>query len=459
MFSPLKRILATFITLLFGFAGLVAQPAEFQKVEQSIENHIEAGDMVGISVAYIAPDGSVSYLNKGKLAKGSDEGVNRNTIFEIGSATKVVTALALADLMNEKGIAPDEPAENYLPAGFDLPEYDGQPITISHLLTHTSGLPKIPNNLPKKNPDPYALYSNSDFQKYLKNLDLQRKPGSEFQYSNSGTGLAGLILEEQLDTSYAAAVNKRIASPLQMESTTVKISDADSIRFAEGYRGNNRAAYWHFDALAGAGALQSTPSDMITFLKAQMGIIESDLNPVMDKTQEAHFDIGSENKMRAKAGMGWLFSTQHDSILWHDGGTGGFTSIIGINKEKGSGVVILNNTTHPVHDLGFHLLDGNHSIEEVEETVALSKDQLSQYTGEYKVNNNISYYVTVEGGQLYFQVTGQNKIPFYPKSETRFFCKQIPAEIEFTRREGGTVEKVTLFQSGQEIEAQKRDAK
>lgn len=88
----------------------------------------------------------------------------------------------------------------------------------------------------------------------------------------------------------------------------------------------------------------------------------------------------------------------------------------------------------------------------------LSKEQLSQYVGEYKVTNDISYYVTVDGDQLNFRVTGQNKIPFYPKSKTRFFCKQIPAEIEFTKDDGG-VQKVTLYQNGQEIEAQKKSKK
>lgn len=67
--------------------------------------------------------------------------------------------------------------------------------------------------------------------------------------------------------------------------------------------------------------------------------------------------------------------------------------------------------------------------------------------------------MTVDGEKLKFQVTGQNKIPFYPKSETRFFCKQLPAEIEFSKGEDGSVEKVTLYQDGQEIEAQKKDSK
>lgn len=352
MFSSVKRILATSVILLIGFAGLTAQPAQLQKVEQSIENHIEAGDMVGISIGYISPDGSVSYLSEGKIRKETNKKVDKNTIFEIGSVTKLFTALALVDLMDAKGISPHEPAENDLPAGFDLPKDGGQPITINHLLTHTSGLPRIPDNLPN-NSDPYASYTNSNFDQYLNDVELARKPGAEFQYSNSGMGLAGLILENQRDTSYAAIIKEQIANPLQMKSTTVDIADGDSSRFAHGYRGNSRAAYWHFDALAGAGALRSTPSDMITFVKAQMGMIESDLYPAMKKTQDTRFDISSDNKMTAQVGKGWFLSTKHDSIIWHNGGTGGFTSFIGINKETGSGVVILNNTIHTVDDLDF----------------------------------------------------------------------------------------------------------
>jgi CubicO group peptidase (beta-lactamase class C family) len=361
----------------------------------------------------------------------------------------------VADVVKEHGISLDRPAEELLPSDWDLPAFSGDPITLRHLLTHTSGLPKSPTNLSKSSSDPYKSYADSDFRSYLKSVQLKEKPGKSFRYSNSGMGLVGIILEEQLEKSYNKIIRDRILEPLNMHSTGIDITKKDSCRLANGYIGNTEAAHWHFKALSGAGALRSTTRDMANFLQAHLGNRDSDLNSSMNMTQRVHFTTKNRENRISQVGLGWLFSAKHDRIAWHNGATGGFRSFVGLNKEKGSAVVILSNTTHPVTDLGFYLLDDSYSIKKVKKQISLSKKELSQFTGEYKVTDNISYYVTLQDNQLYFRVSGQKKIPFYPESNKRFFCKIIPAEISFSKGKNGIVDKVTLHQNGRKISAAK----
>src|SRR5580693_8598518 len=101
---------------------------------------------VGIVVGVIEPHGRrvVAY---GKLANGDPRTLDGDTIFEIGSITKVFTSLVLADMVSRKEVSLDDPADRYLPEHVRMPERSGQPITLLDLATHSSGLPTVPSNL------------------------------------------------------------------------------------------------------------------------------------------------------------------------------------------------------------------------------------------------------------------------------------------------------------------------
>jgi len=440
--------------LLLSAIAVFAQP-DFKEIESHLSERVAAGEAVGIHLAYIAPNGDVSHLSKGQLAKGSKQEVDRNTIFEIGSITKVFTTLALADLLQKTGINLDDRAEPLLPEGLELPTYEEKAITVQNLVTHRSGLPRIPDNLDTRNPNPYAHYTDSMLTSFLSHYELKKKPGSEFAYSNLGMALVGLILEEQTGQSFEEIAEQRITNPLGMSSTSITIADNDSSRFAKGYNGETNVSYWDFDNFAAAGALRSTGADMVRFLKAQMGNRDTKLYPQMKQTQAILARASNENQDVSHIGMGWLYSTQNDTIVWHNGGTAGFSSFMGFNKQKGSGVIVLSNTANNVNDLGFHLLDTDYPLKDIRKTISLTEQDLVKYVGEYEVTDNTSYFVSHEGNQLYFRVSGQQKVPFYPESETRFFCKVIPAEIVFDEGKNGRMETVTLYQNGQQIKAQR----
>ena len=162
---------------------------------------------VGIVVGVIEPDGRrvVAYGNlaNGKLANADPGTLDGDTIFEIGSVTKVFTSLLLADMVNRKEVTLDDPAAKYLSENVKMPERSGKSITLLDLSTHSSGLPPNPGNL-KLNPrNPFAAdYSVNDLYQFLSGYTLPRDPGSEFEYSNLGAGLLGHVLPCRAGTNY-----------------------------------------------------------------------------------------------------------------------------------------------------------------------------------------------------------------------------------------------------------------
>jgi len=431
--------------------AIVPAQQSLQKVESNIDKRVNNGTLVGISVGYVNAEGKASYLSKGLLAASGEVSVDHHIIFEIGSVTKLFTSLAVAKLVQEKNLSLDTKAELLLPEGFQLPAYKETAITLEHLVTHTSGLPKIPGNLKMKNPaQPYAGYSESDLKEFLLNYELTRKPGSKFAYSNIGMALVGYILEEQTGLTYGRVIERYITDPLKMERTGITVGTKDSSSVAIGHRGGAEVPSWDLTVFEGAGALHSTSADMVKFLRTQMGLVSTLERPVQ-MMQRPLFDTDEkQGKMQDKVAMGWFYATKSDTILWHNGATGGYKSFIGYNIEDETGVVLLSNSTNSISDIGFYLLDeGGYPLND---DVSLSKEELQKFVGEYRAGPGATFYITRTNDQLYVRLTGQNKLPIYPKSETRFYLKAVPAEIQFEVT-ADSAEKLILFQNGRKTPA------
>jgi D-alanyl-D-alanine-carboxypeptidase/D-alanyl-D-alanine-endopeptidase len=127
---------------------------------------------VGIVVGVIEPEGRrvVAYGNlaNGKPANGDPDTLDGDTIFEIGSITKVFTSLLLADMVNRKEVALDDAAARYLPANVRMPERSGKSITLLDLSTHRAGLPSLPGNFKVKDAtNPFGDYSVNDLWDFL----------------------------------------------------------------------------------------------------------------------------------------------------------------------------------------------------------------------------------------------------------------------------------------------------
>jgi D-alanyl-D-alanine-carboxypeptidase/D-alanyl-D-alanine-endopeptidase len=314
----------------------------------------------GIVVGLIDADGRrvVSYGWTGGNDKRPLDG---NTVFEIGSATKVFTSLLLTDMARRGQVSVSDPVAKYLPAGVKVPERNGRKITLADLATHTSGLPREPSNLvPKDEHNPYADYSVKDLYEFLSTYELTRDVGSGHEYSNLGMGLLGHALSLRAGTDYGELVRTRICDPLGMASTRAKAltTAAMKVRLAVGHDPALKpASLLDNPTTPGAGTLLSTANDMLRFLAANLGFTRTPLAGAMADEVSVRRPTDAPDE---EVAYGWHVHTKDGkSTIWHNGGTEGYHSFVGFDPKARVGVVVLSNIAAPpgVDDIGRHLLD------------------------------------------------------------------------------------------------------
>jgi CubicO group peptidase (beta-lactamase class C family) len=330
------------------------------RVQALVQPMLEKKKSVGVVVGVIE-GGRTRVFGFGRTVLGGDKVPDGKTIFEIGSVTKVFTSLALADMAEEGLVRLDDPVQRYLPGEVKVASRSGREITLEDLATHTSGLPRIPGTmivLALKNPqDPYANYKEKDLYGFFKTWKPTRDIGSEFEYSNLGAGLLGHALSRRAGLDYGRLIATRISERLGMGDTKVTLNDEQEKRVARPYEaGGKPASRWTLDVLAGAGALHSTVDDLLVFLSTEMGIKESKLRPAMEVTQKPRREAG---KGGMRIGLAWLmmkFPKTDQEIIWHNGGTGGYRSIVGFVKATKTAVVVLSNSDASVDSIGLDVL-------------------------------------------------------------------------------------------------------
>jgi D-alanyl-D-alanine-carboxypeptidase/D-alanyl-D-alanine-endopeptidase len=410
---------------------------------------------VGIVVGIVG-SGDRRVIAYGHLEKGDTHPLNGETIFEIGSETKVFTALLLADMVQRGEVALADPVSKYLPPGTKMPERNGHSITLVDLATHTSGLPRLPTNMHPKDPaNPYADYSVEQLYQFLAGYQLTRDIGSEYEYSNLGGGLLGHVLALRAGTSYEALVESRICAPLGMNSTRITLTPEMKARLAAGHDESLKTVEnWDLPTLAGAGALRSTANDMMTFIAANLGYAKSPLAPAMAAMLKDRRPAGQQG---LEIALGWhIYTTGEKEIIWHNGGTGGYRSFMGFDPKTGVGVVLMSNTETPegVDDIGRHLLDSSIPLKPAakeHKQVAVDPRLFDGYVGTYQLSPNFNVVITRDGDHLFAQATGQNKFEIFPEGERDFFLKVVDAQITFVTDGKSPAKEMILHQNGNDV--------
>lgn len=285
---------------------------------------------------------------------------DRDTLFEIGSMTKVFTSLLLADMVRRGEVSLDDPAAKYLPAGATMPKRGGKQITLRDLATHRSGLPRLPTNMPFGDmSNPYADYTEAMLIDFLRGYTLTRDIGSQYEYSNLGAGLLGYLLSQRVGMDYEVLVKQRILIPLGMHDTMIALGVSQKSRFAQGYDAAMQPVRaWDLPTLAGAGALRSTASDMLIFLAAASGLKPTPLAPAFALMLAERLP-GPQQQV--DTGLAWMVvKSPTGEIVFHDGGTAGFRTIMAFDPAKKRGVVVMTNAAAEPssNDLALHLLIG-----------------------------------------------------------------------------------------------------
>lgn len=346
----IAKFLQILCLILFSLASLYVQAEDEirEVVDQEVEPYIKKNGFVGVAIG-VVKDGKGQVFGYGETFKGSKQKPNGDTIYELGSISKVFTGVLLANAVNKGMVQLEDPVQKHLPSGVTMPIKDDQPIQLVHLATHTSGLPRLPENLGLSNPwNPYKGYSRQLMLDFLGEHTLRRTPG-EYEYSNYALGLLGQLLAMQSETTYEELLEQCICEPLEMKNTGVTLNEQQKINLAPGY--NTwffQVPNWDLASIVGAGGIRSSANDMNKFIEAQF--IEDD-RPITQALIEAR-KVQYERDNGIALGLAWHIS--RDKTTWmHDGRTGGYTSFLKVIPNRKCGVVVLSNrSTALVGELG-----------------------------------------------------------------------------------------------------------
>jgi len=374
--------------------------------------------------------------------------LDRDTVFEIGSITKVFTALLLTEMVTRGEVALDDPVSKFLPGTVKIPDRNGKQITLLDLATYTSGLPRIPDGMPASGDNPYAAYTVEQLYAFLSSYTLHYDPGTHYEYSNLGFGLLGHALALRAGSSYEDLLVSRVCEPLGLRDTCISLSNSMRERLAKGHASNLKpASNWDIPTLAGAGALRSTANDLVKFVKATcLSGANAPLRSAIDMLLQTRRPTNLPN---TEVGLGCFIRTGNkDEIIWKDGGTGGYASFAGFSTTLRSGAIVLSNSINSVNDIGFRLTNPAYTIAQYPPEVAVDPAVLATYQGVYEMNPKFALTIRAEAGRLFVRGTGQPEFELFAEDQNRFFMRFVDAQGTFLRDKDGAVDRLLWHQNG-----------
>ena len=410
------------------------------EVANAIERSIER-EQIRAAVVASFDNGKADIRTFGRLSDEIDTKPNTETLFEIGSITKVFTVILTQSLVDSNELQWDDPISRYLDE-LDFASPLLASITLKELATHTSGLPRLADNMqPEDTLNPYADYDDDALFEFLQSY-APEKLDSSYAYSNLGMGLLGNIAARVAGMDYPTALENHVLSPLGMKSTTATNLNENVENIAMGFNSGANIPQWDFQAVAGAGALVSSANDLLRFIDLTC---ESDPEGIGQSIQATQtFDT------EGPYGLGWIIEAGEDGskIFWHSGGTGGFASFLAVSPEARKGWIILTTSTEYglITQLGKTLMGGSSDFEL----------DLSPYIGVYELATNVLLTVTEREGMLFAQASGQQAFPLAPgNTEHSFTFDGAQITVEFVVGESERASALKFEQADQQFEAKR----
>lgn len=279
----------------------------------------------------------------------------QDSIYEIGSITKTFTGLILSQMVAQGKVKLQDPVRELLPAG-TVQKPAGPEITLLDIATQHSGLPRMPDNFkPTDESNPYADYRAADMYAFLAKHGVGRPDNAAFLYSNYGFGLLGQALSVRAGEPYPQLLKDEVLDPLGLHDTAIALSPEQKARFLPGHTGDHRPAHaWDLDAFAGAGAIRSTASDMLTYLEANLHPEQVKPADASAAARTVRAAIVQDHELRAdalggmnssqKIALAWLYNPATGEF-WHNGATGGYSAYAFFNPKGDYAAVVLLNAT------------------------------------------------------------------------------------------------------------------
>lgn len=409
----------------------------------------------------VARDGHVIIAKGYGMADVARELPNTpETEFRIGSNTKQFTSMAIMMLQAEGKLDVHDPVCKYVP---DCPK-DWQPITIHDLLTHTSGIPDF-TDFPSYMKVRDKTLTPTQLLALFKDKPLDFKPGTKFEYSNSGYEVLGYIIEKVSGKSYAQFLQQRIFGPLGMTDSGYDRSHPTAKNHAEGYEAFDDAkktyppaSFVDMSVPFSAGALYSTVRDLYMWDRA---LAAGKLLPAPLHQQMFARQAPVDKSGKVFYGYGWFVSTRFGHpIYFHEGGIAGFTSVNSWFPDQHAYVIVLDNVSSPyvmdvANSLTAILFGEPYTLPKVLKAIRLPASELQKFVGTYQLDPKVLFTITLKGDQLVSQATGQPPVLIFPESKAEFFTKTFPSSITFTTNPEGEVTGFVLHQAGQDNPAKK----
>ena len=423
--------------------------ANTQVIADALLSRIENGIGVGSVLGIIDGDQEeIIAVGFGDIA--TQKPLTKASLINLGSVSKAFTGILLADMILKKEIDLDAPVENYFPKHVIIPSYNGQKITIRHLATHRSAMPSDPGNL--RSSDSYNLwnnYSTDEFYHFLATYKLERPPGEKPEYSNTGVALLGHTLEVITGKSFETLLKERVLIPLGMHQTTITMSKDQQAINTSGHNQLKEAVYnGKLTTFAPSGGIRSTGQDMMRFLKANMGLIET---PITDAIELSHQALSITESPDYSYGLFWGVWDQDDELFVHHlGAVSGYRAYIGFYKSKKTGYFLINNSFDNAWDLVW-AIDANNIESLVQNSVNIvlvPKTLLEQYTGTYVFDDDEQLIVTQSNGELFVQTPGKLKIRTLATSMDKFVFTFVEGTMRFVTDKDGRVTHLQLTQNG-----------
>lgn len=362
-------------------------------------------------------------------------------VFEIGSISKTFTGILLAQAVLEKKLTFETTLKQALDSKQTFIDEKVAAITLAQLTTHTSGLPRMPDNADFTGTDPYVSYDTKKLREWLATVKLEKAGPHELSYSNVGIAVLGHVIERALGDSWENLVRDRICQPLGMHDTTPKPNAEQQKRLAPPFDSKAVAHAWNFQAFAPAGALRSTAADMMLYARA---LAAPDKSPLKEA-------IALATKPLAE-GIGCCFFLDGATIS-HGGGTGGYRTHFEASPKNGlARLILINNTA----------VDDSSVMREItrQNFVAvagskLTESELAPYLGVFDLGKEAKFTFILRDGGLWGKLTGQPFLPFTHETADSFFHRGVAARLIFKRDEAKGVTAVVLDQNGFKQTAQR----
>lgn len=361
------------ILLALASSNLLAQSeyldSNAEAITKFLDRKFPAKDS-GMVIGLIDESGSRIFCGGG-FGDGTDRVVDGDTIFEMGSVTKVFTSLLLLDAVRRGKMNLDDPVASYLPGSVTVPEYRGKEISLLNLAVQDSGLPWHPPGhdrflKPESGKPDLAGFRKAaseftvrDLYEVLSSYALDQEPGATFQYSNVGMALLGHAIERATDRDFESLVVDRICGPLELNDTCITLSQEQRLRTCRGHLADGAGAdLWDFQAMRPAGGFLTTANDMLKFLSANLELTDTPLNSLMKQTHQTRH---TGSKSFGRTAMPWydsgVYHPPGTNLLGHSGHGAGMMAFVAIDTTNKRGVVVLTNqiNTYP-NPIGWTLI-------------------------------------------------------------------------------------------------------